>query len=201
MRRDRILWFTRQVRKNNQMNAQDLADVLLEWNIRPPFDWLMIEASAHRPRRGTRFVASYRDEHGNQRWKGTGLTEYELALKLAQRWEAEARRKRASRGPHAKVSGTGRGLGGLTQSEVAAVLQISVRAVREIEQRAIEKLRQHPELKRVWQEFLGAEVEESAHEAGAYRLNFAEVLALFLLTATPFERQALTKLVTLADEQ
>jgi hypothetical protein len=184
------------------MNPEDLVDILLEWDIKPPLGWLIDEASAHRPRRGARWVASFRDETGKQRWKTTGLTDYKLALSLAREWEAQARRKRVSRGTLVKGrSTTGRGLGGLTQLEVAAVLRISVRAVREIEQRAMEKLRRHPGLRHVWQEFLRGEIEESAPGAAAYRLSFPEIVALFQLTASPFERQALGKVLDLIQEQ
>jgi hypothetical protein len=183
------------------MTPEDLADILLEWNVKPPLGWLLDEASAHRPRRGARWVASFRNERGKQQWKTTGLTDYKVALRLAREWEEQARRKRASQGALAKGrSTTGRALGGLTQPEVAAVLQISVRAVRQIEHRAIEKLRQNPALRRLWLEYLKGEMEESVPGAAAYRLSFDEIVALFHLTATQFERQALGKLLDLMEE-
>src|SRR4051794_17636756 len=89
--------------KRNEMTPEDLAHILLEWNIKPPIDWLLDEAGAHRPHRGARWVASFRNEHGKQQWKTTGLTDYKLALRLAQEWEENARPKRASQGARLKV--------------------------------------------------------------------------------------------------
>src|SRR6516162_9406256 len=98
------------------MNPKDLVDIILEWSIKPPLDWLIDEASVHRPRRGQRWVASFRNEQGKQQWKSTGLADYELAFELAQEWEEQAGRKRESGGVGAKIpSVTGRGLAGLTQ--------------------------------------------------------------------------------------
>jgi hypothetical protein len=67
--------------------------------------------------------------------------------------------------------------------------------------RAIEKLRRHPGLRRRWREYLKGELEESAPGAAACRLSFDEIVALFPLTATPFERHAVGKLLDLVDKQ
>jgi hypothetical protein len=185
-----------------EMTPQEVVAILVAWSLKPPIDWLLKEASVHRPKRGRKWIASFRNEHRKQQWKTTRLTDYKLALKLAREWEEQAKRKRASQGAQVKVrTTTGRGPGGLTQTEVAAILRISVRAEREIEHRAIEKLRRHPGLRRLWKEYLEGEIEESACEVGdsiAYQLSFPEIVAMFQLTATWLERQSLWKILDLA---
>ena len=122
----------------------------------------LFEVSLHRPHRGTKWVASLRDETGRQVWRSTGLRERAAALALAQGWEAVARRKRAAqpvlpRKPPLRVRPGGPGL---TQKEVGLVLGLSERAVRSIEKQALAKLRDA--LRGVWREWKGGEVQEAA---------------------------------------
>lgn len=119
----------------------------------------LIEASVHLPKRGRRWIATYRDGSGRQLWKSTGLTDRGAALALAKSWEEEARRKRLARReggrPVARVRHDGGTNGpGFTQRDVALFLRISERAVRDIERRAMEKLRRHPALRALWREWL-----------------------------------------------
>jgi hypothetical protein len=84
----------------------------------------------------------------------------------------------------------------LTQREVATLLGISTRAVRGIERRAVNKLRQHPALRRLWQEWTGGTppfVEEAACD-----LSREEVVALASLARTPEERSVLLKVFVVA---
>jgi hypothetical protein len=164
----------------------------------------LIEASVHLPHRGSRFVATYRDERGKQVWRSTGLRDRAAALVLAQEWEAQAKRNRsAQRAPLRKPTirvrpGSGeRQVGLLTQREVAAVLRISERAVREIERRAIDKLRRA--LRDFWREYQTGEVAEAALSTpSAWALSPSEVVAVYALAQTPFEQRALRKLLALA---
>jgi Sigma-70, region 4 len=124
------------------------------------------EASVHRPRRGTRWVASYTDENGLQRWRSTGLACYRAALALAKRWEAEAKAKRAQPGkiaPEPKTPSHLRGsaFGGFTQAETAFLLGLSQRAVRQIERRALAKLMRHPKLRQMWGQYLSGTLDEA----------------------------------------
>jgi hypothetical protein len=72
------------------MKAQEIVKILIESR------WPVIEASVHLPRRGSRRVATFRDETGRQVWRSTGLHDRASALTLAVEWEAEARRKKAA---------------------------------------------------------------------------------------------------------
>ena len=81
---------------------------------------------------------------------------------------------------------------GLTQKEVAMLLNLSERGVREIERRAFRKLRAHPALRQVWQQFLAGELEESAAQ-----LSRQEIAALWRLARTSEERQLLRKVLRL----
>jgi len=163
----------------------------------------LIEVSIHLPRRGTRWIASFRDETGRQVWRTTGLRDHKRALALAKEWEAEAKSKRAAQGalprkPTIRVRrGSGEeAIGLMTQREVATIMRISERAVREIERRAFEKLRRH--LRDVWREWLTGEVEESALQIIAdWTLTRAEIAAVNDLAETPEERKALRKLLAM----
>lgn len=86
----------------------------------------------------------------------------------------------------------GSNLPGLTQKEVAMLLNISERGVRKIEKRALRKLRSHPALRQVWQRFLAGELEESA-----VQLSRQETAALWRLARTSEERQLLLKVLRL----
>ena len=81
----------------------------------------------------------------------------------------------------------------LTQQEVAQLLKISTRCVRQVERRAFKKLRNHPTLRRLWQEWTGGtspSVEEAAND-----LSREEVVALASLARTPEERSVLLKVL------
>jgi DNA-binding CsgD family transcriptional regulator len=165
----------------------------------------LVEVSLHLPRRGTKWVAAFRDANGRQVWRTTGLREREPALALARRWEAEAKRRRAAQ-PAAppkltmrvRPGSAERQEGCLTQAEVAALLRISQRTVREIEHRALAKLRSHPALKHFWREWQTCQIREMALRASRqWTLNRAEVAAVYGLARTPFERRAVRKLLAL----
>ena len=164
---------------------------------------LIEEASVHLPHRGTLWVATYRDPSGRQLWRTTGSRDRKTALALANRWEAEAKRRRAAQGalprkPTIRVRpGSGeREAGLLSQQEVASLLHLSVRTVRETERSAFRKLR--AALRDFWREYETGEVKEAALPTpGAWALNRAEIAAVYGLTRRPFERQALRKLLAL----
>lgn len=85
-----------------------------------------------------------------------------------------------------------RGLGLLTQREVAVILRISERAVRSIEKRAFDKIRRHPAMRDFWHEWTGGEIKET----DAWALTNAEVAAVYALARSPAEQQALCKLLS-----
>ena len=165
----------------------------------------LVEVSLHLPNRGTKWIASFRDETGRQVWRTTGMRERSAALARGQQWEQEARRKRAAQGaaprkPTIRVRpGSAEHEAGLfSQAEVGAILKISERTVRAIVQRAFYKLRRHPGLRDFWREWLVGEVEEAASQALAgWVLTRAEIAAVYALAGTPTERQALRKLLAL----
>ncbi len=155
------------------------------------------EASVHRPRRGTRYVASYTDENGRQRWKTTGLADYQAALALAKEWEVQAKAKRAQSGSRRfaqKTAGHLRGstFGGLSQREVGVLLGVSERTVRQIEKRAIGKLMRHPELRQVWLQYSSGIVEEAF-----VALTGPEIEALLGLARNQAETQTILKVLTI----
>ena len=162
----------------------------------------LVEVSVHLPSRGTRWIASFRDETGQQIWRTTGLREKGAALALGRHWEQEAKRKRVSQGalpPKPTIwvrPGSGEeAIGLLTQKEVAMILRISERSVREIERRAFEKLRRHPALTKFWREWTTGEVAEAVRGSPSeWTLTRAEIAAVYGLAETPVERQALRKL-------
>jgi hypothetical protein len=185
------------------MKASDLVEILIQAD-EPQCARDLIEASVHLPKRGSKYVASYRGETGRRVWRTTGLRNRAAALAQARKWEIEAQRKRPFQGPVPRKptirvrAGSGEeAVGLLSQKEVAMIMKISERAVREIERGAFEKLRQHPALKEFWQEWITGEVEEAASES-EWTLTRAEVAAVYALARTPAERNALTKLLALA---
>ena len=187
------------------MGPQEIVQILIEAE-GPVCVRSLIEASVHLPSRSSRWVASFRGEAGRQVWRTTGLHEPEAALALAKQWEAEAGSRRAAQGslprkPTIRVRpGTPeRETGLLTQREVAAILRISERGVREIERRAFEKLRRHPALREFWIEHQAGQIKEATFPTpGDGKLSRAEIAAIYELAKTPFERQALRKLMALA---
>ena len=186
------------------VGPKEIVEVLIETD-GPVSARSLVEVSLHLPRRGTKWVAAFRDANGRQVWRATGLREREPALVLARRWEAEAKRRRAAQ-PAAppkltirvRPSSAERQQGCLTQAEVAAILRISERAVREIERRAFEKLRRHPALRDFWREWQTGEIKETALRVSKqWTLSRAEVAAVYALAGTTVERQALRKLLAL----
>jgi hypothetical protein len=186
------------------MEPKEIVEILIQTD-GPVSARRLVEVSVHLPRRGTRWVASFRDETGRQIWRATELHDREPALVLARRWEGEAKRRRAAQGaappkPIIRVRpGSGeRELGLLTQREVAAIMRISERTVRSIEKRAFDKLRRHPALRDFWREHETGEIAEAALPARrTWALSRVEIAAVYALAETPVERQALRKLLAL----
>jgi hypothetical protein len=182
------------------MTAERLVEVLLDLDSAACLEALMTEASVHLPRRGKVWVAAFRDEHGEPRWRSTGLTDRKAAQAIADEMEAAARRKRAELGIQTRSktrvrAGSGQhALGQLTQREVATIMKISERAVRAIERRAIEKLRNHPVLKEVMREWQGRGIDEGGHGTDC-QLNREEMAAVLALAKTPYERDTVRKLL------
>ena len=81
----------------------------------------------------------------------------------------------------------------LTQQEVAQLLKISTRCVRQVERRAFKKLRNHPTLRRLWQEWTGG-TSPSVEEA-AYDLTREDLASLAALARTPAETTVLLKVL------
>jgi hypothetical protein len=136
---------------------------------------------------------------GGQVWKSTGLTDRDQALLVARKWEAEARVQRARLGRTAKKPiwrvrrpASSTGIGPLSQKEVAMLLNMSERGVREVERRAFQKLRNHPLLRRVWQQYLVGELEEHG-----LMLTPEEAEALFRVACTPEERGLIQRVLRL----
>jgi hypothetical protein len=186
------------------MGPHDIVEILIQADA-PVCARHLVEVSVHLPRRGTRWVAAFRDANGRQVWRATGLREREPALVLARRWEAEAKRRRAAQ-PAAppkltirvRPGSAEKELGCLSQKEVAAILNLSERAVRDVERRAFEKLRRHPALKDFWREWQTGEIKETALRVlKQWTLSRAEVAAVYALARTTVERQALRKLLAL----
>jgi hypothetical protein len=183
------------------MTIPELLEVLLEAEGPICMEALIDEASVHLPRRGSVWVASYRDENGVQRWRSTGQRDRVAAQTIAGKLEAEARRKRAAQAPRpakptirVRAGSAEHALGFLSQKEVAIVMKISERAVRAIERRAFDKLRRHPALRQFWDEWQGGGIEEAGLE---WQLSPTETAALYALARTPEERQVLRKVMAL----
>jgi hypothetical protein len=186
------------------MEPKEIVEILIQTN-GPVCVRSLVDASVHRPHRSTRWVAAFRDGTGRQVWRSTGLDEREPALVLARRWEVEAKRKRSAQPAvpprltiRVRPGSAEKGLGGLSQREVAAILRISERAVRDAERRAFEKLRRHPALKDFWREWTTGDIKETRLPvAKQWTLSRVEIAAVNGLAQTPIERQALRKLLAL----
>ena len=193
--------------KQGPLTFEQFVEMVLESDNAVSIASLIAEASVHLPRRGTRWIASFRNEFGRQQTKTTSRTDYQEALAIARHWEEEARKRRTPqsnppKGASFRVApnSSARDLGCLTQREVAAIMRLTERGVREIEKRAIAKLRRHPAFGRLWRQYLAGELGESGfkHSIGS-NLSAAEVAVLITLTSTPFERQALHKVMLFID--
>jgi Sigma-70, region 4 len=190
------------------MTAEQVVELLLDADRPARSEALLGEASAHLPRRGTRWMATFRDETGNQVWKATGLTDRKAAQAIADELEAATKRKRLAQGrapkkPVIRVRGSGeRALGPFTQAETAAILRISERSVRELQRSAFTKLRNHPALKEFWREWQGGEVKEGAAATSReLELSRSEIAAVLAMARSPFERHALRKMIRLTCAQ
>lgn len=179
--------------------AQQFVQILL--GEEPVEESCLSEASVHRSRRSRVWQAAFTAATGGQTWKSTGLTNRHQALLVAKKWEAEARAERARLGGTAKKpvwrvrrQASDTGTGPLTQSETALFLGMSERAVRAAEYRAIQKLRQHPLMREIWQDYLGAELDEEH-----LRLAQDEIEALFNLARTAEEERVVCKVLALVD--
>ncbi len=152
----------------------------------------LIEASVHRPARGKRWIASFRNQEGQQQWKSTGLTDRSAALILAKEWEAAATRLCMAAAAEGFDSCGGRNRQGdtglITQREVALLMKISERAVRNIERRAIDKLRRNPTLKQLWREWSRGDIEEEFVPRGDWNLTPDEIATVYALAQSPAER-------------
>ena len=186
------------------VGPKEIVEILIETD-GPVSARRLVEVSLHLPRRGTKWVAAFRDANGRQVWRTTGLREREPALVLARRWEAEAKRRRAAQ-PAAppkltirvRPGSAEKELGCLSQKEVAAILRMPERAVREVERRAFEKLRRHPALKDFWREWTTGQIKETALRVSKqWTLSRVEIAAVYALAETPAEQQALRKLLAL----
>ncbi|HVM50602.1 MAG TPA: sigma factor-like helix-turn-helix DNA-binding protein [Candidatus Acidoferrum sp.] len=187
------------------MKPHDIVEILIQAD-GPVCARDLLEVSLHLPRRGTRWIASFRDETGRQVWRSTGLCDHRAALVLAREWETAAKQKRtAQRAAPPKLSirvrpgSAARQRGCLSQKEVGIVLRISERAVREIERRAIEKLRRNPILKGLWRECKTGEIEEATSQGSRpWTLSRAEIASVYGLARSPTEREAVRKLMAMA---
>jgi hypothetical protein len=186
------------------VGPKEIVEILIETD-GPVSARRLVEVSLHLPRRGTKWVAAFRDANGRQVWRTTGLREREPALVLARRWEAEAKRRRAAQ-PAAppkltirvRPGSAEKELGCLSQKEVAAILRMPERAVREVERRAFEKLRRHPALKDFWREWTTGQIKETALRVSKqWTLSRVEIAAVYALAETPAAQQALRKLLAL----
>jgi hypothetical protein len=186
------------------MEPHDIVEILIHAD-GPVSARHLVEVSVHLPSRGTRWIASFRDERGRHVWRSTGLRDREPALALGKRWEAEAKRKRSAQGAAptrlaicVRPGSTVKGFGGFSQQEVAAIMRISRRTVREVERTALAKLRSHPALQDFWREWTTGDIKETRLPvAKQWVLSRAEVAAVNALAETPIERQALRKLLAL----
>ena len=191
-------------RSYSRMEPKELVEILIQAD-GPVSARSLIEASVHLPRRGSRWVAAFRDETGRQVSKTTRLRDRNKALTIALEWEAAAARKRAAQGAlprkptiRVRAGSAEQELGLRSQREVAAYLRISTRAVREIERRAFDKLRRHPALRDFWREWQTGEIKETILRASELRaLSGAEIAAVYALARTPEERLVVRKLIAL----
>ena len=179
--------------------AQQIVPILL--GEEPVSESHLLEASVHRPKRSRVWQAAFTASTGGQTWRSTGLTNRHQALRVARKWEDEARAERARLGGTVKKPvwrvcrpASDTGAGPLTQRETALLLGMSERAVREAERRAIQKLRNHPQMREIWQDYLSAELDEEH-----LLLTQDEIESLFNLDRTPEEQRVVRKVLALVD--
>jgi hypothetical protein len=162
----------------------------------------LLEATVHRSKRSSVYVATFTGPDGGQVWKTTGLTDYDQALLLARHWEVQARVQRTKLGRTPSKLGirvhrpqTGTRIG-FSQKEVAQMLNLSERGVRAIERRALRKLFNHPRLKEIWSQYLSGELDEDS-----WALEPAEIAALFDLARTPDEFRLIEKILLIVQPE
>jgi hypothetical protein len=160
----------------------------------------LLDATVRRPPRSRVFVAIYSGpEPGQQIARSTGQRDYAAAMAQARGWEAEARRAREARMAADQGSGSRRGMAcGLSQAQVAVLMDLSECAVRAIEQRAIQKLKRHPMIKSLWKEYTESRSPVADSASGA--LTSGEAAALLGLARTAFERRVLKKILALVGQ-
>jgi hypothetical protein len=187
------------------MNIDEVIQILVGMDDPPPAYKLieLAEASVHLPRRGSIWMAAFRDERGKQVQRSTGQRDRAAAQAIADRLETEARRKRAAQPPRpakptirVRPGSPERGIGLLSQKEVAVFLRISERAVRETERSAFEKIRNHPLMRQFWREWEGGEIDEAALRFD-WQLSHDEIVAVYNLARTAEEREVLRKVMAL----
>ena len=172
--------------------AIEIVEILLSSGDAPSARRL-IEASVHLPKRGKRWIATYRDGSGHQFWRSTGQTDRRAAFVVAQKLEQEARKTHAEQGDPIRPASKEGSVGQFTQKEIAILMGLSERAVREIEKRALRKLKQHPAVRELWREWVG----EGATSTLDLGLTSAEAAAIYALARTRAERQAVDKVMAL----
>jgi hypothetical protein len=156
------------------VNAEEIVRMLLEADGPLHIYALIDEASVHLPRRGKRWVATFRDETGNQVWKATGQRDRTAAQAIADAWAWPL------------------------YPETAAIMRISERSVRQLQKSAFTKLRNHPALKEFWREWQSGQVSEAVVPTSTgWVLSAAEIEALLSLARTPIEKHAVRKLIAL----
>lgn len=177
--------------------AQQIVGILL--GEEPVAESRLSEASVHRSKRSRIWQAAHTAATGGQTWRSTGLTNRHQALLLAKKWEADARAERAKLGGAVKKlvwrvrrQASDTGTGPLTQRETALLLGMSERAVRQAERRALQKLRNHPVMREIWKDYLGAELDEEH-----LLLTREETEALLNLARTPEEERVVRKVLAL----
>jgi hypothetical protein len=150
-------------------DAADLVAALLDTN-GPGSARQIIEACVRLPARGHRWIAVFSGpEPDTQIWRSTGLTDYDEALRVAKRWEAEAKAERlanqaVARPPSLRVRAQrwrrAGAPGPRTQAEVADLLGMNVRTIRKIERQALKKLFRNPDLQQLWREYQQGQLQE-----------------------------------------
>ena len=154
----------------SHMNVNPLINAFLDSD-NPPTLWRLIElleASVHRPRRSSVYVASFVDDWGRQIQKTTGQRDRAQAQAVANEMEAKAKQRRLAHGNPQKPSVRVRPgspeqeAGRLNHREIAALWGLSERTVRKIEREALRKLFHNLELRAFWKEYTSGEIGEAA---------------------------------------
>jgi hypothetical protein len=173
------------------------AELIIEWLLddEQAVPLKLWEAGVFLGTRSRIYVATFTGSDGQQVWRTTGLTDRDKAVLVAKAWESQARAQRAKFGSFGKHASKRKAIAagpGLTQKEVAKILGMSERGVRAVERRALLKLRNHPTLRKLWDEFISGELNEDC-----WRLSGDEIAALFDLCITPEELIVMEKVASL----